>query len=249
MQIKSIIVGLVSYLTMAFGAQAADTTITVRVLAKDAKFIGTSMDGAEVIIRDAETREILAEGMTAGGTGDTGLIMKTPRTRYGSITSEDAAQFTATFDLHAPRLIEVSARGPMNPNTSAVTATSQQWVMPGKHITEGDAWLLELRGLVVEVLDLAPEIAAGELKLHAKVRMLCGCPTEPGGLWDADKMEIKALLENEGTVAEIPLMFTGETSHFAATVPVEKGTYKATFYAYQPSTGNTGVYISSFIVP
>tara|TARA_R110002096_G_scaffold238867_3_gene430442 strand:- start:81 stop:371 length:291 start_codon:yes stop_codon:yes gene_type:complete len=82
MNLKSIILGAITSLVMAFGIQAVDTTIVVRVLAKDAKFIGTSMGGAEVIIRDANTQEILAEGVTAGGTGDTGLIMTMPRARW-----------------------------------------------------------------------------------------------------------------------------------------------------------------------
>lgn len=245
---KTLLMAAFTSLLMAVGANAVETTITVRVLAKDAKFIGTSMGGAAVTIKDAQTGEMLAEGLTAGGTGDTELIMKTPRERFGSITSEGSAHFTATLDLDRPRLIEVSARGPMSPEASAVTATSRQWVVPGKHITKGDAWLLELRGLVVELVGLAEEVAAGELKLQAKVRMLCGCPTAPGGLWDGDKMEINAILEKDGAVTEVPLIFTGETSHFAAMVPVTAGAYKATFYAYQPVTGNTGVQVAHFTV-
>ena len=46
-------------------AAAEPTEITVRVLGKDSKFVGTSMGGARVILRDAETGEILAKGMSA----------------------------------------------------------------------------------------------------------------------------------------------------------------------------------------
>lgn len=248
MNLKSIIFGVITSLVMAFGIQAVDTTIVVRVLAKDAKFIGTSMGGAEVIIRDANTQEILAEGVTVGGTGDTGLIMTMPRARSGSIVSTGSAHYTATIDIDKPRLIEVLARGPKSPNISSVTATSQQWVVPGKHVSEGDAWLIELRGLVVEVLDLEPEVVAGTLKLHAKVRMMCGCPTNPGGMWDSNQMEIMTILEKDGITLEVPMAFSGETSHFVATASVSKGSYTATFYAYQTETGNTGVVTRNIVV-
>lgn len=241
-------VGVVVGFLLSFGASAVETTIKVRVLAKDAKFIGTSMGGAAVTIRDVQSGEVLAEGLTSGGTGDTGLIMNTPRKRYSSIATGGSAHFTATLDLQAPRLIEVSARGPLTPGASAVTASSQQWVIPGKHIMEGDAWLLELRGLVVEAVGFEEKVDAGALKLQAKVRMMCGCPTAPDGLWDSEGMEIKALLGKEGQTTEVPLIFAGETSHFAGTAAVEKGEYTVTFYAYQPATGNTGVLKRTLIV-
>ena len=54
------------------------TKIIVRAKAKDAKFIGSSVGSAMIIIRNAETNEILAKGKTIGSTGNTSLIMKTP---------------------------------------------------------------------------------------------------------------------------------------------------------------------------
>ncbi len=60
-------------------ALAEPTEITIRVLSKDGKFVGTSMGGARVILRDADTGEILAQGVTAGGTGDTARIMHARR--------------------------------------------------------------------------------------------------------------------------------------------------------------------------
>jgi hypothetical protein len=56
-------------------ASAEQTEIIVRVLAKDSKFVGTSMGGMRIILRDAHTSEILATGLTQGGTGNTKLIM------------------------------------------------------------------------------------------------------------------------------------------------------------------------------
>jgi len=94
-------------------ALAEPTEITVRVLGKDSKFVGTSMGGARVILRDAETREILAKGVTSGDTGDTAKIMHEDRGSRAVLSSKGAAQFTATLDLDEPRLIEAEAYGPL----------------------------------------------------------------------------------------------------------------------------------------
>ncbi|MEX0300038.1 MAG: hypothetical protein AB3N28_13280 [Kordiimonas sp.] len=241
MRISSILFALAMSVCAVFGVSAENTNITVRVLANDAKFVGTSMGGAEVTIRDAVTQEVFATGLTSGGTGDTALIMKTPRTRGSSIVSEGSASFAATINLSEPRLVEVLVRGPLVPNASAVTSSSQQWVVPGKHVDDANAWLVELRGLVVEVVDFPSEVNGETVNLHAKVRMMCGCPTSPGGMWNSDQMEIVALLEKDGVTRKVPLIFTGEASHFSATAPVNKGHYNVTFYAYQMDTGNTGV--------
>jgi hypothetical protein len=47
---------LVTTLAASLSAHAVPTEITVRVLAKDAKFIGSSMGGVRVTITDAERR-------------------------------------------------------------------------------------------------------------------------------------------------------------------------------------------------
>ena len=59
---------LSSFLTLS-AAQAEPTEIVVRVLGNDSKFVGTSMGGMRVTLRDAQTGEILATGLTQGATG------------------------------------------------------------------------------------------------------------------------------------------------------------------------------------
>ena len=76
MKIRSIFLGLLVVLLTVTPTLAVPTDITVRVRAKDAKFVGDTMGGARVTIRDAETGELLAKGVTTGTTGDTSLIMK-----------------------------------------------------------------------------------------------------------------------------------------------------------------------------
>ena len=58
------------------GVAQIPTSITVRAKAVDAKFIGSSMGGAMIVIKDALTDSIMASGKTRGSTGDTKLIMK-----------------------------------------------------------------------------------------------------------------------------------------------------------------------------
>jgi hypothetical protein len=137
---------------------AEETRITVRILSKDAKFIGTSMGGARVVIRDVESGEILAQGLTRGGTGDTDLIMREDWQRHRPISSEGAAAFTAVIDLDEPRRLEVSAYGPLGQLQSANRVSATQWVVPGKHIEQGDAWLLVMPGFSVDLLAPAPAV-------------------------------------------------------------------------------------------
>ncbi len=139
-------------LLMVGQAIAVPTQIIVRVKTKDAKFLGSSMGGALVTIRDADTGEILAKGKTTGSTGNTDLIMKRPKTRGLIISDEKSAKFIATIDIDEPRQIEVTAFGPLAQRQAAGKVSSMQWIVPGKHITAGDAWILELPGFVVDII-------------------------------------------------------------------------------------------------
>lgn len=235
-------------------ASAEPTDITVRLLSKDAKFIGSSMGGMRIVLRDGQTGEVLASGVTAGGTGNTKMLMHEDAGRRAQLSDGSSAKFDATLDLAEPRLIEVEAYGPLGQPQAAHRATSSQWVVPGAHITGGDGWVLELPGFVVDVLDPPAHVklSAGTKKvdLRANVVMMCGCPIEPKGLWDADKLQVKALVKRDGKpVATVDLPFAGKTSQFATALPVEApGTYDVTVYAYDKSNGNTGLDRTTFIV-
>ncbi len=242
---------LVLFSTAGF---AEPTEITVRVLSKDAKFVGSSMGGAGVVLRNGDTGEILAQGVTAGGTGDTEQIMHADGGRRATLSTEDAAKFSATLDLEAPLLIEVEVFGPLGQRQSANRVTATQWVVPGRHITGGDGWLIELPGYVVDVLDPPAHVKlpsdTGKVDLRVNVSLMCGCPITPGGLWDADELEVKALVTRNGeTLPPVDLAYGGQASQFAGTVPVsEPGLYDVTVYAHNPRTSNTGLDRTTFIV-
>jgi hypothetical protein len=241
MRILLVVLGI---LALAGPAQAEPTDVTVRVLARDAKFIGTSMGGVRVTISDAETGEVLAEGLTEGETGSTERIMKTPRGRGQALATEGAAAFRATIDLDRPRRVEVSAVGPLEFPGSANRVSAVQWVVPGRHLTGGDGWVLEMPGLVVNLHDLPQSVAPGAaLDLRATVEMMCGCPLTPDGLWDAGEFTVRAeAVRNRKVAAETGLEYAGEESEFAGSLVLEEtGIWEIRVWAWQESTGNTGV--------
>ena len=53
------------------------------------------------------------------------------------------------------------------------------------------------------------------LPVRAGVTLACGCPTEPGGLWDSDQYEILARIVDGGDVlASAPLAYAGTPSTY-----------------------------------
>jgi hypothetical protein len=59
--------------------------------------------GVRITIRNADTGELLADGVTAGGSGDTDRIMKVARRRLEPLSTEDAATSRTTLDLAMPQ--------------------------------------------------------------------------------------------------------------------------------------------------
>lgn len=234
-------------------AFAEATDITVRVLAKDAKFVGSSMGGVRIMLRDAISGEILAKGKTAGGTGDTGKVMHEKGGRRAPLADDTAAAFTATLDLAEPRLIKAEAYGPVAQPQAARRVTAEQWVLPGRDIS-GDGWILEMPGFVVDVLAPPAHVrlqeGAEEFLVQANVTMMCGCPVRPGGIWDSNGYEIKAAVTRDGeAIGEFDLTFAGTASQFQGTVPIKTpGLYEVTVFAFDPQTGNTGLDRTTFIV-
>lgn len=235
-------------------ANAEETQITVRVISKGAKFLGSSMGGARITIRAVDTGELLATGVTSGSTGSTTTIMQESQDRGDAVSDPKAGRFDATLQLDEPTLVEISAFGPLAQRQSANRVRATQWIVPGKHITGGDGFLLEMPGFNVDVLWPPTHIklkgAPQEIELRANVTMMCGCPLEPGGLWDSSTYEVAARIKHNGDfLTEIPLLFAGEKSQFKAVWKAsEPGIYEAIVYAYDPATGNTGLDRVTFLI-
>lgn len=227
------------------------TKLMVRAKAKDAKFIGSSIGGAKVIIRDAMTGEVLSRGITEGSTSNTSLIMKEPHERYKPITDEQTAGFMAEIEIEEPKFLTIEVIAPVNQPQASVKAQTQLWLIPGKHI-DGEGVVLEIPGFVVNVLSPQTHefIKPSAIKLKANVVMMCGCTISNGGLWDAEKMEVQAIIKKDGNqVKTVMMSVQDKVNTFEADVDIkEPGTYEAIVYAYDDRTGNTGVGKVNFIV-
>jgi len=80
--------------------------------------------------------------------------------------------------------------------------------------------------------------------------MSCGCPTEPGGLWNADNITVSALVSRDGKVAgQATLRYAGEPSTYEAALPaLDPGTYALEVLASDPTTGNSGRDVRPIVV-
>jgi len=148
-----IVAMLVSGLLSSGFAEARETRLVIRAKSKDAKFVGSKMGGARVVVKDSETGKVLAEGLTSGGTGDTRKIMMEPKTRFGRI-ADGAAQFKTSVDIDEPRLITIEVAAPYAFKDNMITSSTQLWLIPGKDIT-GEGIIIEIPGFSIEAR--APE--------------------------------------------------------------------------------------------
>jgi hypothetical protein len=227
-------------IALSLPAQAEETKIMIRAQAVDAKFIGTGVGGVRVVVEDAETGEILDEGWINGGTGDTDLLVKNPIKRGQTLTDDKTAGFLAEVDLEAPRLLKFKLMGPYGYRQSLQEATVTSWVVPGKHLL-GDGIILNMPGFIVDAWTQVLE--GGKVEFYTKASLLCGCPITKDGLWKPDNYEVKAILmQDEETLAEVPLEFTGPVGMFSGKTEIKQsGHYKAIVYMVDPTTGNVGV--------
>lgn len=192
----------------------------VHAVTHDAKLIGTTVGGVRITITDVASGRVLVEGRHDGATGDTRRIMQTPRARGDTIfTAADGARFETSLALAAPTVVEVAAEGPLGYPDQMARTTKRLVLVPGHHVG-GDGVVLELHGYVLDLLtpDTTRSLPAGTpLPVRARVRMLCSCPTQPGGMWEVGEVEAR-LIQGDRVVQRAPLAYDGEASHYAGTL-------------------------------
>jgi len=241
---------LILILLLASTARAGvETHVTVRVLAHDAKLIGTFAGGVAVELTDAETGRLLASGTHLGNTGSTDAIVREPWSRGHAIFDTDgAASFSTTLDLDRPTRVLVSARGPLGFPTSQFAASRQIVVVPGEHL-DGNGVVLTLQGLIVDLLAPHAEATwpAGEtIRIAVGAKLLCTCPIEEDGLWDAADYQVHAeLWRGDERRTRVELTFE-ETNVFAGELELptldedENDAHEIRIVAGNPTTGNWG---------
>lgn len=220
------------------------TRIVTHVVTHDAKLIGSAVGGVRVSIRDAATGRLLAEGRHEGGTGDTRRIMQEPRKRGEDVfTAGDGARYEATITLTEPTMVDVTAEGPLNYPDQMARASKRLWLFPGRDVT-GDGVVLEMHGYVIDLL--APDTtaalrASSRVPVRARVRMLCSCPTQPGGMWEVG--DVVARLVRDGMVVrEGKLAYAGEGSTYAGEIELPaEGRYALEILAANPGAATFGM--------
>jgi hypothetical protein len=223
-----------------------ETKVMIRAIARDAKVIGTHVGGAKITVRDVATGEILAQGMEQGGTGDTEVIMKKPHTRGMTVyNTPDASGYLAVLHLDKPTVVEISAEGPLGNAQATQRSSKTLLLVPGEDVL-GEGILLEIHGFIVTPLAPLPDAkvkAGSPFEVRATVTMACGCPTEPDGLWDANKIRVVARLLRDGKVQEeIPMTYAGVQNTFHADVPVTvAGSMELQVLALDPASANFGM--------
>ena len=233
-------------------AVAVETHLTVRVLAHDAKFVGSAVGGVQVTISDTATGRVLASGLIRGGTGDTKRIMKTPRQRHMKLVHEQTtAGWTATLDLDRPTRVRITVRGPLGAGANVAELSRTLWLLPGHDLT-GDGVVFDMPGLIVRLVEPQPHafVPAGEpLTIEAHLTMMCGCPITPGGLWDADTMHVVAHIYDAAgrEVESLEMKYAGQMNLFRTTFTPPAGSYRVVITAAQDGTINTGVAIGGFV--
>ncbi len=159
---------------LSFGiSEAVQTKLVIRAKSKDAKFVGTKMGGAHVVVKDSETGKVLSEGLTAGDTGDTNKIMLEPKIRFGKI-ADGAAMFETSIDIAEPMLITIDVEAPYIDKTNMIKSSTQMWLIPGKDIV-GDGVIIEVPGFSViakspEEVKLSGSSAA--IHINAQIAMI-----------------------------------------------------------------------------
>ncbi len=253
-------VNFISFLILFFIipnlVQGQATKVIVRAKAKDAKFIGTSVGGAFIKIKDFDTGELLASGLTKGSTGNTGLLMRQEHNRYTQLSDDQTAKFEASLDIEEPTFVTIEAHAPYTKKQARVVASTQLWLIPGKDIT-GDGIILEIPGFIIDILSPRTHqfidksnLTEGQLKISANVVMMCGCTISKGGLWNGSEMEVSAIIKkNDKIVQKLPLQINNIPNLFEVNATfAEPGNYELLIYAYDPKTNNTGVDKVNFII-
>ena len=225
---------------------AQDTDFFIRVKANDGSFIGTSMGGARIIIRDKMTGDILMDGITRGGAGDAAKIMAAARGE--KIVDDGTAGIQFSLDIFEPVPVTITATGPLAQPQNMSTVTEDFILVPGKDYTAGNGIVLELAGLMVDIT--GPVIGSTSendiekiVPLTAKISTLAGDQPDTAGHWPADRFEVEATIYKDAQfVISFPLKHLETPGDFLAHMKFPAaGTYRIVLTAFDRMTKQAGM--------
>lgn len=245
------------------------TRVLVRVQAKGGKFVGPDAGYAQVTLRNADTGEVLARDIAAGGSGQLSGSFSPSATRqaivtpmYGTQTllwlsatpDEPTAGLTATLELQAPTRVEFSAAGLTGGEANGHTVSQTMWVVPGADLTAEPGVVLLLPGLIVKDVAATPTAGQGLVAVTAFVSMMCGCKIDPTLPWLPPEFLVTATVTNEAghEVGQGTLTCQGMSVFSTGTQSVGvpgPGTYTVTVNAVQAAEGNAGSASTTVVIP
>jgi len=230
------------------------TNITVRVQARGGMFLGPdSYGGAIITIRDFESKKELANGFTDNGDSGSRLTSyastvspspivtpgETP-TIYWVSAAASTVNYSVALKLDKPTLLEFMARIPLPDEQADQYYSVTQWVIPGKDLTVAAGFVIEIPGLWVQ-----PEIIRHnkEVKVRAKVTMMCGCEINDDSPWIPEDFIVKAVFKYKDKFQKKLTLSFNDNSQFIGSFTIPKsinGEIQSRVNAFQISTGNSG---------
>ena len=83
-------------------------------------------------------------------------------------------------------------------------------------------------------------------EITVTVRMMCGCPLQPGGLWDADRVAVNAFVyDGDHLVREVGLRYAGVPNTFSGAVNVQIDSEEGTVMVVAADTARANFGVSA----
>jgi hypothetical protein len=225
-----------------------NTQLTIRAQAKGGMFLGPdSYNGAIITVRDGSSTlagpaftnqgdsGTRATSQVSGSSPYTITTPGSPPTVYWVVAADTTVNYTAMFNLSAPKMLTIEARVPLPAAQGDQVTIAQAMVAPGQQ-PSFPGFVIEIPGLWVQ-----PELVVlGNLvNLKTKVTMMCGCEINNGSPWIPSDFQVSAQIVKPTIQQPVSLSFNFNSQYVGQT-QLGAGNYTAEISARQISTGNAG---------
>lgn len=236
-------------------AQAEDTDVAIYVKERGGTFIGTSMGGARIVIRDKITDDIIYDGITIGEPGDAEKLVGEKHGRDDVIVADDTAKLEFSLDLFQPMPVTITATGPLSQPQSLVSVTKDFILLPNRDYTAENGILLELSGLVVDIAKPAageaiPFDAEVPVDINVNVSTISGGMPATDGHWTLDRYVMQTHIYKDARfISSVPLEYSGAPGRFYTKLKIPKsGTFQIVVTVTDKYTKETGMDTTSLVL-